>query len=52
MKRCQIAAKIAGSIVFLPRCVLNDFFTSALGYECLPESAASLSHHNYVWEIP
>ena len=23
MKRCQIAAKIAGSIVFLPRCVTN-----------------------------
>ena len=26
MKRCPIAAKIAGSIGILPCCVLNDFF--------------------------
>ena len=29
MKRCPIAAKIAGSLGILPRCVLNDFFTFA-----------------------
>ena len=27
MKRCPIAAKIAGSIGILPCCALNDFFT-------------------------
>ena len=27
MKRCSIAARIAGSIGILPCCVLNDFFT-------------------------
>ena len=26
MKRCPIAAKIAGLIGILPHCVLNDFF--------------------------
>ena len=31
MKRCPIAAKIAGSIGILPRCVFIDFFT--YGYE-------------------
>ena len=35
MKRCQIAAKSAGSIGILQCCVLNDFFTQ--GYERLPD---------------
>ena len=30
MKRCPIAAEIAGSLGILPRHVLNDFFTSGL----------------------
>ena len=34
IKRCPNAAKIAGLIGFLPRCVCNNFFTQ--GYECLP----------------
>ena len=35
MKRCPIAAKIAGSIGILPCCVLNDFFTQ--GHERLAD---------------
>ena len=38
MKRCPIAAKIAGSIGILPCCVLNDFFT-------ICEASISLIHH-------
>ena len=51
MKRCPIAAKIAGSIGILPCCVLNDFFRSM---NVSPICEASLSHHtlcmgNLVW---
>ena len=35
MKQCPIAAKIAGLIGILPRCVLSDFFNE--GYERLPD---------------
>ena len=43
MKRCPIAAKIAGSIGIMPCCALNDFFTS--GMNVCPICEASLSHH-------
>ena len=43
MKRCPIAAKIAGSIRILPCCVLNDFSRRVM-YVC-PICEASLSHH-------
>ena len=43
MKRCPIAAKIAGSIGILPCCILNDFFTK--GMNVCPFCEASLSHH-------
>ena len=45
MKRCPIAAKIAGLIGNLPRCVLNDFFTQ--GYERLPNLYGELPPHRF-----
>ena len=44
MKRCPIAAKIAGSNGILPRCDLNDFFKTG-GMNVCPMCEASLSHH-------
>ena len=44
MKRCPIAAKIAGSIGILPCCALNDFLLH-MGMNVWPIYEASLSHH-------
>ena len=43
MKRCPIAAKIAGSIAILPCCVLKVF--SHRGINVCPICEASLSHY-------
>ena len=44
MKRCPIAAKIAGSIGILPCCVLNEFFTYRFVRPLLPAILC-------IWEI-
>ena len=53
MKRCAIVAKIAGSIGILPCCVLNDFFTYSVVYECLHDfwGLSILATILCVWEI-
>ena len=45
MKRCPIAAKVAGSIGIRPYCVLNDFSHTCRGMNVCLICEASLSHH-------
>ena len=46
LKRCPIAAKIAGSIGILPCYVLNDFFTQ--GNERLPDLCSLFNHKSKI----